>query len=76
MFDLHLCLSASVNVRPILHTQSLGLYNKILIGNLFIHRYFCPLSRAPFLAYLIYPSNGQHKEPQCQCREQCHEQQC
>jgi hypothetical protein len=26
MFDLHLCLSASVNVRYILHTQPLGLY--------------------------------------------------
>jgi hypothetical protein len=28
MFDLHLCLSASVNVMPILHTQPLGLYIK------------------------------------------------
>jgi hypothetical protein len=28
MFDLHLCFSASVNVRPILHTQPLGLYIK------------------------------------------------
>jgi hypothetical protein len=47
MFDLHLCLSASVNVRPILHTQPLGLYNKILVGNLFVHCYFSPLP--PFL---------------------------
>jgi hypothetical protein len=31
MFDLHLCLSASVNVRPILHTHPLCLYNKILV---------------------------------------------
>jgi hypothetical protein len=31
-----------VNVRSILHTQPLGLYNEILIGNLFIHRYFSP----------------------------------
>jgi hypothetical protein len=29
MLDLDLCLSASVNVRYILHTQPLGLYNKI-----------------------------------------------
>jgi hypothetical protein len=40
MYDLHLCLSASVNVRYILHTQPLGLYNKILVGNLFVQRYF------------------------------------
>jgi hypothetical protein len=31
MFDLDLCLSASVNVRYILHTQPLGLYNKDLV---------------------------------------------
>jgi hypothetical protein len=31
MFDLHICLSASVNVRNNLHTQPLGLYNKILV---------------------------------------------
>jgi hypothetical protein len=30
MLDLHLCLSASVNVRLILHTQPLGLYKKNL----------------------------------------------
>jgi hypothetical protein len=64
MFDLHLCLSASVNVKPILHTQPLELYNKILVENLFVHRYFS--SPPLFLAYLIYSSDGQHKEPQCQ----------
>jgi hypothetical protein len=32
IFDLHLCLSASVNVRPILHTQPLGLYLKSQMG--------------------------------------------
>jgi hypothetical protein len=26
----------------ILHTQPLGLYSKILAGNLFVHRYFSP----------------------------------
>jgi hypothetical protein len=31
MLDLHLCLSASVNVRYILHTQHLGLYDKVLV---------------------------------------------
>jgi hypothetical protein len=39
---LDLWLSASVNVRPILHTQPLGLYSKILVGILFVHRYFSP----------------------------------
>jgi hypothetical protein len=47
MFDLTLCLSASVNVIPILHTQPLGLYNKILVGYLFVHRYL--FSPPPFL---------------------------
>jgi hypothetical protein len=47
MFDLRLCLSGSVNVRYILHTQPLGLYNKILVENLFVHRYFS--SPPPFL---------------------------
>jgi hypothetical protein len=42
MFDLHICSSASVDIRYILHTQPLGLYNKILVGYLFIHRYFSP----------------------------------
>jgi hypothetical protein len=64
MFDLHLCLDASVNVRPILHTQPLGLYNKILVGNLFVQCYFSP--PPPFLVYLIYSSDGQHKELQRQ----------
>jgi hypothetical protein len=32
LFDLHLCLSSSVDARYILHTQPLGLYNKILVG--------------------------------------------
>jgi hypothetical protein len=31
-FDLHLCLSASVNVSSILHTQPLGLYIKSYLG--------------------------------------------
>jgi hypothetical protein len=31
-----------VHVRSILHTQPLGLYNKILVRNLFIHHYFSP----------------------------------
>jgi hypothetical protein len=47
IFDLHLCLSASVNVRYTLHTQSLALYNKILGGYLFVHYYFS--SPPPFL---------------------------
>jgi hypothetical protein len=47
MFDFHLCLSASVNVRPILCTQFLGLYDKILVGNLIVHHYFFP--PPPFL---------------------------
>jgi hypothetical protein len=68
MFDLNLCLSASVNVRPILHTQPLELCNKILVENLFVHRYFSP--PPTFLVYLIYSLDGQHKEPQCQRREQ------
>jgi hypothetical protein len=36
-----------VHVRSVLHTQPLGSYNKILVGNLFVHCYFCPLP--PFL---------------------------
>jgi hypothetical protein len=47
MFNLDLCLSASMNVRSILHTQPLGLYNKILVGYLFDQRYFS--SPPPFL---------------------------
>jgi hypothetical protein len=47
MFDFHLCLRASVNVRPMLHTQPLGLYNKILVGYLFVHHYMS--SSPPFL---------------------------
>jgi hypothetical protein len=31
MLDLHICLSASVNVRYVLHTQPIGLYNKVLV---------------------------------------------
>jgi hypothetical protein len=31
MLDLHLCLSASVNVRYVLPTQPIGLYNKVLV---------------------------------------------
>jgi hypothetical protein len=38
ILDLDLRLSASVNVKSILHTQPLGLYSKILFGNLFVHR--------------------------------------
>jgi hypothetical protein len=48
MFDLHLCLSAIVNVRHILHIQPLGLYNEILVGNLFVLRYFIS-PPSPFL---------------------------
>jgi hypothetical protein len=55
MLDLHLCLCASVNIMYILHTP-IGLYNTILAGYLFIHRYLCLLSPTPFLAYLIYCS--------------------
>jgi hypothetical protein len=40
-----------VLVRSILHTQPLGLSNEILVGNLFVHRYFS--SPPPFL--LISP---------------------
>jgi hypothetical protein len=66
MLDLHLCLSASVNVRYILHTQHLELYNKNLVVYISIHHYFCLFSTAPFLSYIIYSSDGQHKGPQCQ----------
>jgi hypothetical protein len=44
MFDLHLCLSASVNVRNNLHTQPLELYNKILVWvslSIFVSIYPC-----------------------------------
>jgi hypothetical protein len=51
MLDLLLRLSASVHVSFILHTQPLGLYNEILVGNLFVHRYLS--SPTPFL--LISP---------------------
>jgi hypothetical protein len=40
-----------VHVRSILHTQPLGSYNKILVGNLFVHHYFSP----PPLFLLISP---------------------
>jgi hypothetical protein len=74
MLDLDLRLRASVNVKSILHTQPLGLYSKILVGNLFFHHNF--LSPSPYLAYLNNSSDGQHKEPQHQHREQqCWEQQ-
>jgi hypothetical protein len=39
-----------VNVRSILHTQPLGLYNKILAGNLFVYHYISP--PPPFLLIL------------------------
>jgi hypothetical protein len=42
MLDLDLRLSASVNVKSILHTQPLGSHNKILVGNLFVHCYLSP----------------------------------
>jgi hypothetical protein len=42
MIDLDLRLSASVNVKSILHIQPLGSYNKILVGNLYVHRYVSP----------------------------------
>jgi hypothetical protein len=40
-----------VHVRSILHTQPLGLYNKILDVNLFVHHYFPSLP--PFLLILL-----------------------
>jgi hypothetical protein len=57
MFDLHLCLSAGVNVRPILHTQPLGLYNKILVGNLFVHCYFSPLPPSLLISSILQMAN-------------------
>jgi hypothetical protein len=65
MLDLHLCLSASVNVRYTLHTQPLGLYNKFLVEHLYPPLFLSTLPHI-FLAYLIYSSDGQHKEPQRQ----------
>jgi hypothetical protein len=54
ILDLHICLSASVNVRYVLHTQPLGLYNnKILVGYLFIHLFL-------YLSLLDYPSHLPH----------------
>jgi hypothetical protein len=54
MLDLHLCLSASVNVRYVLHTQTFKfIYNKILVGYLSIHLYL-------YLSLLDYPSHLQH----------------
>jgi hypothetical protein len=61
IFDLHLCLSASVNVRPILHTQPLGLYLKSQMG-ISLSTVIPNLSSHPLLAYLIYSSDGQHKK--------------
>jgi hypothetical protein len=53
MIDLHLCLIASLNVRYILHTQPLGLYNKILV--------WVSLSLLSlYLSLLDYPSHLQH----------------
>jgi hypothetical protein len=40
MLDLDLCLSPSVNLSYVLHTP-LGLYNKILVGYLLLHLYYC-----------------------------------
>jgi hypothetical protein len=40
-------MSASVHVWSILHTQPLGLYNEILVGNLSARHYFSP--PPPFL---------------------------
>jgi hypothetical protein len=67
MLDSHLCLSARVNVRYTLHTQPLGLYNKILVLYVSIHSIPVYSPPPPFLAYLIYFSDDQHKEQQCQC---------
>jgi hypothetical protein len=53
MLDLHLCLSASVNVRYILHT-TLGLYNKILV---WVSLY---PSLSLYLSLLDYPSHLLH----------------
>jgi hypothetical protein len=58
MLDLHLCLSASVNVSYVLHTQPLGLYNnKILV---WVSLY---PSLSLYLSMLDYPSHLQHFLP-------------
>jgi hypothetical protein len=51
MLDLHLCLSASVKVRYVLHTQPTGLYNKILV---WVSLY---ASLSLYLSLLDYPSH-------------------
>jgi hypothetical protein len=62
MFDLHLCLSASVNIRYFIYNPkgcvcktylrhtTLRIIYKILVGNLFVHYYFSP--PPPFLLIL------------------------
>jgi hypothetical protein len=50
MLDLDLQLSASVNVKSILHTQPLGSYNEILVGIIFVH-----LNSLPTPILLISP---------------------
>ena len=73
MFELDLCLSASVNVRYVLHTHPLGLYNKILVGlSLYLPLLNCPSSpitpskvplHATFLYHpsFAYPINHSHQ---------------
>jgi hypothetical protein len=52
MFDLHLCLSTNVNVRSILHTQPLGLHNKILV---WVSLYLSLLDYPSHLFHLLLP---------------------
>jgi hypothetical protein len=55
MLNLHLCLSASVNVRNIIHRQSIRfIYNKILV---WVSLY---PSLSLYLSMFSYPSHHQH----------------
>jgi hypothetical protein len=61
MFDMHLCLSGSVNIRYILQTQPSGLYNESLVwvslypslpSSILVVLSFRP---TPFAAVACYP---------------------
>jgi hypothetical protein len=82
MLDFHLCLSGSVNVRYVLYTQPLGLYNKILVWvSLYPSLLDCPShlqhllllfhailsSPSSFLSYLINPYCSGGKRQNLQC---------
>jgi hypothetical protein len=54
MLDLHFYLSATVNVKYVLHTQPIGLYNKVLV---WVSRY---PSLSPYLSLLDYPYHLLH----------------